>query len=137
MNSWEGGSLRDLIDRAIPGFWAHRIASEGPDLKVHANHLVKLSMALFELTTNAVKYGALSNNAGRVEIRWLRSGRAIAEVSGGARADRISGAPDCRGRIALVWTVLLVFCHVLARAAEPFEAELLTDHRVIASGRRT
>ena len=30
-------------------------------------------MAFFELTTNAVKYEALSNNAGRVEIRWLRS----------------------------------------------------------------
>ena len=72
MNSWEGGSLRELIDRAIPEFWPHRIASEGPDLKLHANHLVKLSMAFFELTTNAVKYGALSNNAGRVEIRWLR-----------------------------------------------------------------
>lgn len=81
MNSWEGGSLRELIDRAIPEFWAHRIASEGPDLKVHANHLVKLSMAFFELTTNAVKYGALSNNAGRVEIRWLAANPTIRKIS--------------------------------------------------------
>lgn len=40
------------------------------------------------------------------------------------------------GRIALVWAVLLVFCHVLARAAEPF-ASGTSDSRVIASGRRT
>ena len=29
-----------------------------------------LSMAIHELTTNAIKYGALSNEAGRIEIAW-------------------------------------------------------------------
>jgi two-component sensor histidine kinase len=31
-------------------------------------------MALHELFTNAVKYGALSNDTGRIEVRWSSSG---------------------------------------------------------------
>jgi two-component sensor histidine kinase len=38
------------------------------------NHVVKLSMALFELGTNCVKYGARSNGEGEVELTWCAAG---------------------------------------------------------------
>jgi two-component sensor histidine kinase len=31
---------------------------------------LSIAMAMHELSTNAVKYGALSNAAGRVDVRW-------------------------------------------------------------------
>ena len=44
-----------------------------------------LAMALHELTTNAVKYGAFSQQTGRIDIRWR------IEVPGGSVAlDRMS-----------------------------------------------
>jgi two-component sensor histidine kinase len=43
---------------------------EGPDLRLPPKTAVSLALALHELATNAVKYGALSNNEGRVAIRW-------------------------------------------------------------------
>jgi two-component sensor histidine kinase len=39
-----------------------------------------LAMALQELATNAVKYGALSNESGRIAIEWR-----VAQESGGDR----------------------------------------------------
>jgi PAS domain S-box-containing protein len=71
-NAWETVPLRDLIVRTCapldPG--GGRIRLEGPGLVVCAEKAVALTMALHELSTNAVKYGALSNDTGRVAITW-------------------------------------------------------------------
>ena len=42
----------------------------GPHIALPANAVVPLSMAFHELTTNAVKYGALSNASGHIDIGW-------------------------------------------------------------------
>lgn len=71
-NAWETVPLRDLVATTCapldPG--GGRIRLEGPCLVVGAEMAVTLTMALHELLTNAVKYGALSNHTGRVAITW-------------------------------------------------------------------
>jgi two-component sensor histidine kinase len=42
----------------------------GPRLRVNAVAAQAIGLALHELSTNAGKYGALSTDKGRVEIRW-------------------------------------------------------------------
>jgi two-component sensor histidine kinase len=50
-----------------------RITINGPaDLWLDSTKSIVVAMALHELATNAVKYGALSNGAGRVGIAWER-----------------------------------------------------------------
>lgn len=51
-----------------------RIRAKGPSIEIGARAAVGLSMALHELSTNAVKYGALSNETGHVEIEWSTTG---------------------------------------------------------------
>ena len=47
-----------------------RITLGGDDVMLPARAAVAISMAIHELTTNAVKYGALSVPNGRVDLRW-------------------------------------------------------------------
>jgi two-component sensor histidine kinase len=47
-----------------------RIHMEGPDVRLSPRMALAIAMALQELATNAVKYGALSNEAGEVRIAW-------------------------------------------------------------------
>lgn len=41
----------------------------GPDVALSLSHAEAIGLALHELTTNALKFGAL-RGAGRIEIRW-------------------------------------------------------------------
>ena len=68
--SWAGANLNDLVARAIAPFGSGQIIVEGPSLDVSAKQALSLSLALHELATNAVKYGALSRPGGRVNLRW-------------------------------------------------------------------
>jgi two-component sensor histidine kinase len=43
---------------------------EGPDVLLAPQTAVSLAMAIHELCTNAIKYGALSNENGTITIRW-------------------------------------------------------------------
>lgn len=53
-----------------------RIRMHGPSVSLEPKQAVTLSMALHELATNALKYGALCGDAGHVEISWSVSGDA-------------------------------------------------------------
>lgn len=71
--SWDGADLRTLVETAIhpfqgPGPDAFQLS--GPDMRVGPYAAISISLALHELATNAVKYGALSTPAGRVRIGW-------------------------------------------------------------------
>lgn len=75
--NWEGADLREIIERAIAPFRAsgdHRIRVQGGSVRLSPRQAVALSMALHELGTNAVKYGALSGDAGWVEVLWTFAG---------------------------------------------------------------
>ena len=47
-----------------------RIECEGPPVVLNRSAGTTLALCLHELTTNAIKYGALSNAGGRVSFRW-------------------------------------------------------------------
>ncbi len=69
---WEAAPLRDLIDKAGLGCGAsaERLTFAGPDVRLQPRTAVSVAMALHELCTNAVKYGALSNDDGVVTVAW-------------------------------------------------------------------
>ena len=47
-----------------------RTVIRGPDLVIGEHALTSLALVLHELTTNAVKYGALSIGQGLVHVTW-------------------------------------------------------------------
>jgi two-component sensor histidine kinase len=53
---------------------SERLLFDGPDTALDANKALLLTMALHELATNAVKYGALSNGEGKVHVTWSVAG---------------------------------------------------------------
>jgi len=75
----EGASLSEIVQRVLAPFLddrGRRFSVEGPPVRLGPEITMALSMALHELATNAVKYGALSVPDGRVAIRWSVSGEA-------------------------------------------------------------
>ena len=69
--SWEAASIAEVVAEALAPFCtSDRCAVEGPTLMLPPSTAVALALATHELATNASKYGALSNDSGRVRIRW-------------------------------------------------------------------
>lgn len=65
---------------------SNRAHVSGPDVLLNARQVQNFALALHELTTNAVKYGALAGASGRLSVTW--------EVVRDRRG---------RGRLALTW----------------------------------
>ena len=73
LRDWESVSVGDVARRALLPFdegRSDRIAADGPDIQLIPNKALLIAMVLHELGTNAVKYGSLSNDVGRVELSW-------------------------------------------------------------------
>ena len=66
--------LRQLIARVIEPFGAHRFMLGGPNTGVDAVVASSLALLVHEMGTNAMKYGALSNETGTVSFRWMHEG---------------------------------------------------------------
>ena len=72
---WEGVGLHDLVDTALHPFEvvagrAERFTITGDNLHLPPKASLSLAIAFHELATNAVKYGAFSNDTGTIEIDW-------------------------------------------------------------------
>jgi two-component sensor histidine kinase len=57
----------ELIATAVPG---HRFSMQGPIVRLHDKSAQSLALALHELATNSMKFGALAAPDGRLEINW-------------------------------------------------------------------
>ncbi len=69
--SWTSAKLAAILKTAIDPFdtsGVGRFFIQSSDIDVSSGAVLPLAMVLNELCTNAVKYGALSNASGRVEI---------------------------------------------------------------------
>ena len=72
---WEGAGLHDLVDNALEPFRvvegrAERFIVTGENVRLQPKTTQTLAIAFHELATNAVKYGAFSNEAGTIHISW-------------------------------------------------------------------
>ena len=66
-----GAPLAELVTQSLRAHGRDgQISASGPEVMLSARAALALSLALHERATNAVKYGALSTDAGRVTIAW-------------------------------------------------------------------
>jgi PAS domain S-box-containing protein len=101
---WEGADLQQLMTEELAPFAARgsgRVSISGPAIKLRPEAAQALALVIHELATNAAKYGALSGEAGQVEIEWA--------MAAGSEAPRlcirwrerggpaVAGAPTRRG----------------------------------------
>jgi two-component system CheB/CheR fusion protein len=75
--NWAGVTMRDVLQveaapHVKPG--SENFVLDGPELLLTPRAALTLALITHELTTNALKYGALSVPAGRVHVRWSVTG---------------------------------------------------------------
>ena len=77
---WQAIPISELVKSQVAVLvseYDKLVAISGPDIALTAVHAEALGLALHELTTNSMKYGALSTAKGRVAITWR-----VTKVSG-------------------------------------------------------
>jgi two-component sensor histidine kinase len=80
IQSWSEVELHDIVGQAVEPYrsrWEDRIHVQGPKVQVPPRMALALAMALQELATNAVKYGALSNGVGQIMVHWKLNGPSL------------------------------------------------------------
>jgi PAS domain S-box-containing protein len=78
---WRGVDVEDLARAQLAHFAdlvGSRITVHGPAVRLNAVAAQAIGLALHELATNAGKYGALSLDAGRVDVCWRLDGDVFA-----------------------------------------------------------
>jgi CheY-like chemotaxis protein len=67
---WRGAAIQHVVSAELGGLAPGQTRLEGPEILLTPRATNALALALHELATNAVKYGALSNDAGLVHVHW-------------------------------------------------------------------
>ncbi|MDP2375741.1 MAG: response regulator [Reyranella sp.] len=70
---WEGADLCKIVDEEMAPYHAshrRRVVTEGPAVVLLPATAQAVALAVHELATNAAKYGALSTDAGTLQLAW-------------------------------------------------------------------
>lgn len=72
---WESTSLHQLASDTLQlrGAYRERISATGPPVSLTPHAALAIALALHELFTNTLKYGALSAEAGSVSLSWAQA----------------------------------------------------------------
>ena len=73
LEQWEGADLSSIVAGVLRPFETgdgSRLQRTGGSLRLTPRKALAVAMAVHELATNAVKYGALSRDGGRVLVAW-------------------------------------------------------------------
>jgi PAS domain S-box-containing protein len=75
MQRWQAAGMRAVVEGGLASLGVHseRVRISGDDLMLPPKTAVSFAMAVHELATNAVKYGALSVPEGIVSIDWSQA----------------------------------------------------------------
>jgi PAS domain S-box-containing protein len=97
-NRWKGGDLSRIIaDETEPYHKPGQVRCEGPAIALTPNAVQPISLLVHELATNAVKYGALSSPAGKVDICWEIAAEGDLAIRWRENGGPPVHAPDSRG----------------------------------------
>ena len=69
--SWVGARIMEVLPSVLSYQTdSSRFTLDGPDIALGPRAVVSFSLLFNELATNAIKYGALSNETGKIDIAW-------------------------------------------------------------------
>jgi len=80
---WAGADLRQLVAMELSPYFRDgdpRAQIDGPKVVLRPEMAQAMAMAVHELATNAVKYGALSTSSGRLRVQWSLQGESTLRV---------------------------------------------------------
>lgn len=72
--AWEPARLGAIVAAIVAQNQPERFRALGPEVELSSKCTLAMALALHELATNAVKYGALSNDTGSVDVTWSVDG---------------------------------------------------------------
>ncbi len=94
---WRGAEVGNIAAAELGGLAPGQARWSGPEVLLNPRATNALTLALHELATNAVKFGALSNESGRVEVVWSRRAGGGFELTWSERGGPPVNQPTHRG----------------------------------------
>ena len=76
-SEWQSAPLREILAQEFAPYGPARFRLHGDDVECPYAIAVLLALMIHELTTNAVKYGALSLPSGQVDVAWTLVSRRL------------------------------------------------------------
>ena len=70
----QGARIGDILSTELAPYGMSRISIDGPDCLLSPKLALTMALLVHELATNAAKYGALADAAGKLAINWRLSG---------------------------------------------------------------